>query len=100
MSSSNYEQRIRGAIRLLFDASRTESDSDMRKKSSTALEEITGIVKEIMDETDDVIIGAPQKRALNDIAHMLGHIDGKSLMLALGLEYKKKPSHVPPPPPG
>ncbi|TFF91290.1 hypothetical protein EU545_04705 [Candidatus Thorarchaeota archaeon] len=99
MSTEDYVSETRRAIRDLVEAAMKESDADARKDSQEALEAIRRVIVDIVEEGEGQLVGSESRIALDQIAHMIGYSNGKTLMIAFGVKPKKKPNHVPPPPP-
>ncbi|MCF2137822.1 MAG: hypothetical protein K9W43_11375 [Candidatus Thorarchaeota archaeon] len=99
MALENYLPRVRAAVRLLIEAGLQENDPDMRRKAERGISEIKTIVKEIIEMGRDQVVGIEAKKALNEVAYILGFQDGNILKIALGIREEKKPDYVPPPPP-
>ncbi len=99
MSTADYIAEVRRAIRDLIEAGMEDSEVDIKRDSQQAIEKIRGVIVDIVEETKGKLVGSESRIALDEVAHMLGYTNGRSLMIAFDVRPKSKPDHVPPPPP-
>ena len=100
MELEEYLPRLRAISRLLLEAALEEDATAADAKGKTAVEDLRGVVGELLEAQRTRGTGITAKKILDEVAYLFGYQDGDKLLIALDVKRPTKEISVPPPPPG